>query len=31
LQPAHPIDDGARALVVLADVRKDRADFVEVW
>ena len=29
-QSAHPVDDGARALVVLADVGKNGADFVEV-
>ena len=29
-QGAHPVDDVARALIVLADVVEDRADFVEV-
>ena len=29
-QPAHPVDYGARTLVVLADVGEDRADLVEV-
>ena len=29
-QPAHAVDDVARALVVVADVGKNRADFVEV-
>ncbi len=29
-QPAHPIDDVARAFVVRADVRKNRADLVEI-
>ena len=29
-QSAHPVDDGAGTLVVLADVGNDRADFVKV-